>query len=218
MLRKGLKWLLVAWLGMTASSVADTQFGVYGLQGQTNHDDLPNPAGFGGFIEKSLSHRSALRLSYSWAVDQDRYSATFYRINNYFEVDTLSDLWEQHSSISVAELSFLVAPLVTEPLSLRIGFSLGNARFHQDIVGRSLGQFDEPRTTNRFIVGVLADVDIAYRETRPFVIHLTIHERSTLGGSVQTMQDYWHYRSPYSSFKSKSISNAEMAIALALKL
>ncbi len=76
---KGLLWLLMLAALPPAVSQADQQVAVYGLQSLTNNNDLPHPAGVGGFLQKSLSPDIRLRFSASVAFDRERYVATIRR-------------------------------------------------------------------------------------------------------------------------------------------
>ncbi len=208
---KGLLWLLALAFLLPAVSLADQQFGIYGLQSLTNHEDLPHPAGVGAFLQKDLSLDLRLRFSASLGNDHENYRATISRgWGMVAPGDTVRDFWYESSRMRVFELSLLGRPFESRYLNAFVGGGVGLTSFTWKVRGDRTGFEKSASGGPRLAFSLLGDFEIAHSSIDPLIIHVWIRERVTMGTLFQCDDCGTKF--------DNAITSAEMALALALRM
>lgn len=198
--------LLIVLLAFTSAQAAD-RIGVYGVQGFTSEDVLPSPTGFGVFLQRDLSARTLLRISYSWAKDTRNFFATVDLASGFAPgPDTVSDFWHRDAKIHAIDLTLLLGVIHNTPLSFRLGPGLGLAKFDHNVTGRSSGRTWGGNSSFRLSFSALADFAITYPAISPLNVHIFARERLTVAPAVNCLDCPVYFPD--------SITSTELALAL----
>ncbi len=198
--------LLAAFLSSTHAQAAD-QIGIFGVQGFTNQNVLPNPTGFGVFLQRDLSTHTLLRISYSWGKDTKNFFATVDLAEGFAPgPDSVSDFWHREAKIHAIDLSLLLGVVHNAEFSLRLGPGLGMAKFDHSVTGKTSGRDWGGDSSFRLSFSALADFAITHRAISPLNLHLSARERVTVAPAVNCDDCPIYFPD--------SITSAELALAL----
>ena len=182
---KGLTTVIGILFFIAGIAVAENEIGIYGFRGTTNYEMLKQPLGVGAFLQLGQSRSVAIRLSFSWGKDSDKFMSTIDRGSGFSpERDTIRDLWEQDAFINVFELSVLMTLIRNQNLSLEVGPGIGFATHERNVVGSSTGFEWGGDSGIRPVRSVLSEFRIEHSRLKPVIVHLFLRDRISSGQSA----------------------------------